>query len=232
MAESMFYVVELALPPEHLPRFATWYVAVHAPHLFQAGFTACASYVAVEGGLSVVDIYQAPDWGMFETPAFARYREVAAADAYRPPILAQVRNPRTVYVHHARSPLPSRDPEVALDTDWVLIWRFDGDEALERSVEDWLDSAGWPVLRDLGAAKLRLLHRGKDAPTGQSFRPRLALVSEWRARPGTAEVLAAFPGWLREAVDPDGGFLGLRLYPWPSDPSLHPEMSRRIAGEG
>jgi hypothetical protein len=230
MAESIFYVVELALRSEHLPRFATWYAAVHAPHLFQAGFTTCTSYVAVEGGLSVVDIYQAPDWSMFETPAFARYREVAAADAYRPGILAEVSNPRTVYVHGARSPLPSPDPDAPLDADWVLTWRFAGDESFEEQAAEWLGSTGWLALKALGATGARLLHRGRDAPTGRSFRPRLALVSEWRTRPSSAKALTVLPDSLRGAVEAAEGFLGLRLYPWPGDPSLHNEMTRRVAG--
>ncbi|MFC7554887.1 hypothetical protein ACFQU7_25705 [Pseudoroseomonas wenyumeiae] len=115
VAESIFYVVEVSLPDKDLPEFAEWYATVHAPHLFQAGFNNCTSYLAVSGGMSVVDIYQADDWSMFEAPAFERYRGLVFTEPYRPKVLAEVENTRTVYVHHARTPLPSRAP----DAPWM-----------------------------------------------------------------------------------------------------------------
>ncbi len=232
MAERIFYVVELALPAEHLPEFTTWYAAVHAPHLFQGGFTTCTSYLAVSGGLSVVDIYQAEDWSMFQSPAFARYRQLAATDPYRPRILAEVTNPRTVYRHHRGSPLPSHDPAAPLHADWVLMWRFPGDEALEERVAGWLAAEGHDALAGLGAHGVRLLHRGQDTPTGTSFRPALALLTEWSIRPPEGEAAAVLPDWLRTAAAAEEGFAGLRLYPWPDDPSSRAEMARRIAAAG
>jgi hypothetical protein len=232
MAEGIFYVVELALPAEHLPEFAAWYPAVHAPHLFQAGFSTCTSYFAVSGGLSVVDIYQAAAWDIFEAPAFARYRAVAAADLYRPKVLAEVSNPRTVYHHHAGGPLPSRDPATPLDADWVIIWRFAGDAAAEARAAGWLEAEGADSLRRLGAHGIRLLHRGRDTPTGTSFRPPLALLTEWSARPSEDAALAALPPWLRDAVGVEQGFVGLRLYPWPAAPAARSEMLRRVGGNG
>jgi hypothetical protein len=232
MSERIFYVVELALPEEHLLEFTTWYAAVHAPHLFQGGFTTCTSYLAVSGGLSVVDIYQAEDRSMFQSPAFARYRRLAAADPYRPGILAEVTNPRTVYHDHARSPLPSRDPATPFHADWVLIWRFPGDSALEERVAAWLDGEGSDALQRLGAQSVRLLHRGQNTPTGTSFRPTLALVTEWSARPPESEAAAALPAWLRAAIGSEEGFAGLRLYPWPDDPASRAEMARCIADAG
>jgi hypothetical protein len=232
MAEDIFYVVELALPPEHLPDFVSWYAGVHAPHLFQGGFTTCTSYFAVSGGLSVVDIYQGADWSMFHSAAFARYRALASADAYRPAVLAEVTNPRTVYHHHARSPLPSRDPAAPFHADWVLTWRFPGNAALEERVAAWLDSEGDAALRRLGTQGVRLLHRGQDTPTGTSFRPALALVTEWNRRPPEAEANAALPDWLRAAIGAEEGFAGLRLYPWPDEPASRAEMLKRIADAG
>jgi hypothetical protein len=230
MAEGIFYVVELALPAEHLEEFAAWYPAVHAPHLFQAGFSTCASYLAVSGGLSLVDIYEAAAWEVFEAPAFARYRAIAAADTYRPKVLAQVTNPRTVYHHHAGSPLPSRDAAMPLDSDWVLIWRLAGDEATEARAAAWLEAEGSAALGQLGARRLRLLHRGRDTPTGTSFRPRLALLTEWPVRPPEAAALAALSPALRDAVGAEESFAGLRLYPWPAAPAARDEMMRRVSG--
>jgi hypothetical protein len=228
MSQPLFYVVELALPQEHLPDFATWYASVHAPHLFQGGFTTCTSYLAVSGGLLVVDIYEAEDWSIFGSSSFARYRQLAAADPYRPGILAEVTNPRTVYHHHARS----REASAPFHADWVLIWRFAGDAALEERVAAWLESGGAEALRRIGAQGLRLLHRGQDTPTGTSFRPALALVTEWRARPPEAEAAVVLPDWLRAAIGAEEGFAGLRLYPWPDDPASRAEMLRRVAGAG
>jgi hypothetical protein len=229
MAEGIFYVVELALPPAHLPEFATWYASVHAPHLFQAGFTTCTSYLAVSGGLSVVDIYQAEGWSMFEAAAFVRYRAIAAADPYRPSILAEVTNPRTVYHQH---PPSLRDHAAPLEADWILIWRFTETAAAEQRVAAWLEAEGAAALQRVGARGIRLLHRGQDAPTGTSFRPALALLTEWAARPPEAEAAAVLPAWLRAAADAEQGFAGLRLYPWPNDPASQAEMARRVAGAG
>lgn len=229
MAERIFYVVELALPAHHLPEFTTWYAAVHAPHLFQGGFTTCTSYLAVSGGLSVVDIYQADDWSLFQSAPFARYRRLAADDPYRPRILAEVTNPRTVYRHHARSPLPSRDAAAPFQADWVLMWRFPGDAALEDRVASWLEDRGADGLRGLGAQVVRLLHRGRDTPTGTSFRPALALLTEWDRRPPEAAAQDLLPDFLRAAIGAEEGFAGLRLYPWPDDPATRAEMDRRIA---
>lgn len=230
MAESIFYVVEVALPDRDLPEFAAWYAAVHAPHLFQAGFSNCTSYLAASGGLSVVDIYQAPDWSMFEAPAFARYRDIVFSEPYRPAVLAGIENTRTVYHHHPATPLPSRDAAAPLDADWICIWRLDGDAALEELVAGWLLGGGAAAL---GAAQVRLLHRGPDAPTGASIRPSLALVLEWTAAPPPAEaLLALLPDWLRQAVGPAEGFTGCRLYPWANDRALQAEVARRVSAAG
>jgi hypothetical protein len=229
VAESIFYVVEIALPDKDLPEFAEWYATVHAPHLFQAGFNNCTSYLAISGGMSVADIYQAPDWSMFEAPAFTRYRGIVFAEPYRPAALADVQNTRTVYIHHAGTPLPSGDPDAPLDADWVSIWRLDGDATFEGRVAEWLASAGMAAL---GADQARLLHRGRDAPTGTSFRPALALVLEWSRQPDDTTLLAALPDWLRPAIDPGQGFTGRRLYPWANDQNLQADIARHIASMG
>jgi hypothetical protein len=230
VAESIFYVVEIALPDKDLPKFAEWYAAVHAPHLFQAGFTNCTSYLATSGGLSVVDIYQAADWSMFEAPAFARYRRIVFTEPYRPAVLAGIENTRTVYLHQASTPLPSRDPDAPLDADWVSIWRFGGDAGLEERVAAWLASGGAATL---GADQTRLLHRGQDAPTGTSIRPALALVLEWSRRPPEdAALLAVLPEWLRPFIDAAQGFAGRRLYPRANDQALQAEVARHVATAG
>jgi hypothetical protein len=230
VAESIFYVVEIALPDKDLPEFAEWYATVHAPHLFQAGFNNCTSYLATSGGLSVVDIYQAADWSMFEAPAFARYRSIVFADPYRPAVLASIENTRTVYFHHAGTPLPSRDPDAPLDADWVSIWRFGGEAGLRERVAAWLASEGAAAL---GADQARLLHRGQDAPTGTSIRPALALVLEWsRCPPEDAALRAVLPDWLRPTIDVAHGFTGRRLYPWANDQALQGEVARHVAEAG
>ena len=56
--DPLIYVVEIDLPPEDGPRalatFSRWYANVHAPHLYEAGFTTCTSYRAVRGGMGIV----------------------------------------------------------------------------------------------------------------------------------------------------------------------------------
>lgn len=219
MRDPVFYVVEIEPAAEALPAFADWYASVHAPHLFNAGFHNCTSYVGVSGTMSVVDIYQADDWAVFQRPTFDRYRGIAAADPWRPASIKGLPNSRTVYHHHPSTPLPSRDTAAPLDADWVLIWRFDGDTALEDRIVTWLGEAGAGQFADHGARQVRLLHRGRNAPTGPSIRPALALLCEWATRP-PSDLLAMLPDWLSPRIDPARGFAGWRLYPWALDPAL------------
>ncbi|NKC30616.1 hypothetical protein [Falsiroseomonas selenitidurans] len=231
MQRAIVYIVELGLPAEALAGFTRWYAGAHAPHLFQGGFTSCASYLAVSGGLSVVDIYQAPGWSVFESPAFARYRRLAAADAHRPPVLAEVANPRTVYHHHHHPAGPAPDAETdaaaPLDADWVLLWRLPA--AAEAAAAAWLSAGGAEALRGLGAQGIRLLHRGRDTPTGTTDRPPLALLTEWATRPPEDAALATLPEALRTPAAADG-FCGLRLYPWPNAPEALAERARLVPG--
>ncbi|MBR0651293.1 hypothetical protein GXW78_16595 [Roseomonas terrae] len=219
MSGPVFYVVEIEPAAEALPAFAEWYASVHAPHLFNAGFNNCTSYVGVSGTMAVVDIYQAGDWAMFQQPAFDRYRDIAATDPWRPPAIRGLPNSRTVYHHHPSTPVPSRDAAAPLDADWILIWRFEGDAALEERIAAWLTEGGGATLIDHGARQIRLLHRGRDAPTGPSIRPALSLVTEWAAQPPYG-LAATLPGWLSSRIDPALGFAGWRLYPWARDPAL------------
>ncbi|WP_426955070.1 hypothetical protein [Muricoccus radiodurans] len=217
MGEPIFYVVEIDPPAEALPDFAAWYAFAHAPHLFNGGFTNCTSYVGVSGTMAVVDIYQSDDWSMFQRPAFQRYIPIAVADPFRPDAIRGRRNSRTVYHHHPDTPLPLRDAALPLDTDWIMIWRMEGDAALEARIADWLRDGGAERLTGLGARGIRLLHRGPDAPTGPSIRPALAVVTEWAAQPAYP---AGLPDWLSALIDPAQGFIGWRLYPWAMDTRL------------
>jgi len=225
MAEPIFYVVEIEPPASALVEFCAWYGFAHAPHLFNAGFRTCTSYIGVSGTMAVVDIYQAEDWAMFGTPAFDRYRGIAAADPQRPAAVKGLPNSRTVYHHHPSTPLPSRDAAAPLDADWVMLWRLEGDAALEARIAGWLAEGG---AARLGADQVRLLHRGRDAPTGPSVRPALGLLTEWATRPDQTALLARLPAWL--AIDPAQGFVGWRLYPWALDPALRlPTAPKRDA---
>ncbi|QCK86765.1 hypothetical protein E8L99_13860 [Phreatobacter aquaticus] len=230
MADPIFYVVEVDVPDAELPGFAAWYASVHAPHLYQAGFTACASYLAFEGGLKTVDVYQGPDWSLFETEAFARYRDIAVRDRYRPAFLASLDAWRTVYVD-----VPCATPAIVtgatpLDADGLSIWRFRGGDAEARRLTGWLEGEGAAALTALGAKGLRVLRRGRDTPTGITMRPDLALVVEWPARPpASVQSLVMLPADLA-ALMPDPPFTGGRLYPWAEDEGLCSDLVETVSG--
>lgn len=209
MTVPILYVVEIDLPledgPKALATFNRWYAHVHAPHLYEAGFTTCTSYRAVRGGMGIVDIYQAPDWSVFESTRFARYREVAAADPHLPPFMLDIPNRRTPYV--------AADGGAAdrpLAADWVALWRFDADEALLAEIAGWMAATGF------GA---RLLVRTREAPTGTSGRPGAALLVEAASEPPHT-LPADAPAGLLAAVAAAEPFAGYRLYPWPDDAAL------------
>jgi hypothetical protein len=209
MTGPILYVVEIDLPLEDGPRalatFNRWYAHVHAPHLYEAGFTTCTSYRAVRGGMGIVDIYQAPDWAVFTSERFARYRQVASADPHLPPFMVDIPNRRTPYVA-----VDGRAAATPLSADWIALWRFDADDDLLEETARWLAGSGF------GA---RLLKRTREAPTGGSDRPNAVLVVEAACEPPGA-LPAAAPAGLRAAVASAEPFAGYRLYPWPDDTAL------------
>lgn len=221
MTEPLFYVVEIDLPADDpagdLAIFRAWYANVHAPHLYEAGFTTCTSYRGIAGAMQIVDIYQAPDWSIFESARFARYRRIAAADPHLPAFMPAIPNIRTPYV-----PAVDGEAEAApLAADWVTIWRLDADAALTARLADWLSAEGEALFRDRGIDRVRLLRRTRPAPTGTSNRPAAALVLESARRPADDIVDAgAAPDVLRQALGKGPHFCGYRLYPWPDDGAL------------
>lgn len=216
--DPLVYVVEIDLPEGGLASFRDWYANVHAPHLYEAGFTTCTSYKAVRGRLGIVDVYQAPGWSVFESTAFARYRHVAAADPHLPPFMAGLFSIRTPYVGAKGS--GAGEP---LAADWLTVLRFDGSGGALGTVSSWLAGGGQPLLAGRGVERARLLTRTRPAPTGTSDRPSAALVLESRRDPG--ETLPAdAPAALREAAGPH--FTGTRLYPWPDDAALLADCNR------
>ena len=209
--DPLLYVVEIDLPEGALATFCGWYANVHAPHLYEAGFSTCTSYRAVRGGLGIVDVYQAPGWSVFESATFARYRRVAAADPHLPPFMVGLPSIRTPY---AGTPGAADEP---LAADWLTVLRFDGAQGGLQAVADWLADGGQPLLAGWGVERARLLTRTRPAPTGTSDRPSAALVLESSRDPGAA-LPAKAPAVLRNAPGPH--FTGSRLYPWPDDPAL------------
>ena len=221
MSEPLFYVVEIDLPADdpagNLAIFRAWYANVHAPHLYEAGFTTCTSYRGISGAMQIVDIYQAPDWSIFESERFARYRRVAAADPHLPSFMPAIPNIRTPYVPAALGKVA----EAPLAADWVTIWRLDADAALTARLADWLAAEGDAALRSRGIDRIRVLKRTRPAPTGTSDRPAVALVLESARRPpGDIVDAGAAPDFLRGALGDRPHFSGYRLYPWPDDAGL------------
>lgn len=209
--DPLLYVVEIDLPEGALATFCDWYANVHAPHLYEAGFSTCTSYRAVRGGLGIVDVYQAPGWSVFESTSFARYRRVAAADPHLPVFMVGLPSIRTPYVG---APGAADEP---LAADWLTVLRFDGAGGALQAVADWLADGGQPLLAEWGVGRARLLTRTRPAPTGSSDRPSAALVLESSRDPGAA-LPGDAPAALRHAPGPH--FTGRRLYPWPDDPAL------------
>lgn len=210
--DPLTYVVEIDLPEGGLAVFRDWYANVHAPHLYEAGFTTCTSYQAVRGRLGIVDVYQAPDWSVFESPSFARYRKVAAADPHLPPFMVGLASIRTPYVG-----APGGGELGPIAADWLTVLRFEGAGGALEAVAAWLASGGPALLAGWGVERARLLTRTRPAPTGTSDHPSAALILESRRDPG--ETLPAdAPEALRAAPGPH--FTGCRLYPWPDDAAL------------
>ena len=201
--EPIVYTAELDLPPAAERAFNDWYAGRHAPDLYRAGFHTCTSYRAIEGGLTILDLYEAGSWDVFAGEA---YRRIGERDAHAAPVLAA----RTDFTHTVYA----SPPGTPIDADWITLLRFGASDAAEAALHDWLDAEGRAFFARHGARQVRPLRRGRDHPTLPSRRPRCALLVEWcREPPPEARGLAALPASL--GLTPDQGFTGLRLYPWP-----------------
>ena len=212
--DPILYTAELDLPPAAEHAFSDWYAARHAPDLYRAGFHTCTSYRAIEGGMTILDLYEADSWDVF---AGEVYRRIGERDAHAAPVLAARTDfTHTVYGHHPRAATTPRAP---LDADWITLLRFGASEAAESALLDWLDAEGAAMFARHGAHQVRPLRRGRDHPTLPSRRAGCALLLEWAEEPPPeARNMAALPASL--GLTPDQNFTGLRLYPWPDRATL------------
>jgi hypothetical protein len=221
MSDPIFYIVELELPESDLEGFQRWYAAVHTPHLYEAGFTLCTSYRAIAGAMSVVDIYQAPGWDIFESAPFENYRRVAAADPHCPSYIGKNDNTRTPYHYVQWSEPPDAGIARPLVTDWITVWRFPAEQSTFDKIGSWLRDGGEAHLRERGAAHIRLLRKGREAPTGASIRPEGAIIVQWPKQPSPdAYDPSTLPPWLASEAAKSVSFTGYRLYPWADDPAV------------
>jgi hypothetical protein len=210
MTGPILYTAELELADTDIPGFRDWYGHRHASDLYEAGMRVCTCYRAVEGGLTIVDIYEADDWAVFETPA---YRGIGERDPHNAEILAKRTNKAATVYANSPGIGPATGPFRA---DWVSLARFAATPANEAKLRTALASGAAAPLLGHGAGRLRLVARTKDHPRNDTFRPRLMLLVEWQARPPAAAALAP---WLAATLghSPDSldVFVGQRLYPWP-----------------
>lgn len=213
MSRPILYTAELDYPEEALAGFLEWYAFRHAPDLYACGFRSCACYRAVEGGMDIVDVYEAPSASVFTTP---RYRSLADRDRYVAAILSKRRaKAHTVYEHEMLAPAPAGEM-APLDADWLSLLRFAAVPEADDRVGAWLAREEAPRLAALGAKRLRLAFRGIDHPAYTTHRPRGLVLVEWPHRPPPeAELRQRLAAAFAVTVSALDAFIGYRLYPWP-----------------
>ena len=202
----LLYTAELDLEEADVASFLQWYAFRHAPDVYEVGLLSCRCYRTFGGDMNLFDLYELPDWSLFET---ARYQGMRGRDPYMGPLMETRRNKaHTIYdqqlIHPAATP-PS------LDCDWISVARFAAPPALDEAIVG--------ALTDLkGPNRVRYATRGKDHPRNPTFRPRCMVVTEWSGRPG-----ADLAGLLRRvggsAITDLDSFTGHRVYPWPDVPA-------------
>jgi hypothetical protein len=214
--DAIFYTSELQYAPDDIGPFLNWFAGRHSADLFRAGFYTTTCYRAVEGGLTIVDIYQAPTWDVFTGEGY----KVRDKDPYAKQMLApRTANVNSVYSYHNLT--AAGDPRRKIDADWVALTRFAADEATEAAIGRWLDTTEVARLMALGAASVRLVHRSKDRPGSASYRPRCALLTEWSERPPPADThIGPLVAQLGHPLVEGDAFVGYRLYPWPDNVDL------------
>lgn len=196
--QPLLYTAELDLAEADVRPFLDWYAYRHAPDVYEVGLLSCTCYRVFGGDMNLFDLYELPDWSLFETP---RYQGMRGRDPYMGPLMEKRRNKaHTVYEQRLISP-PADPP--SLGADWIMVGRFDATEDQDTEVMRALGAAR-------GARRVRYATRGKDHPRNPTFRPRCMVVTEWSARP-TLDLKGLLPA----GAD---CFVGHRVYPWPDNP--------------
>ncbi len=212
MTTPLLYTAELDLADGDIEPFLQWYAYRHAPDVYQVGIRTCTCYRVSGGDMNLFDLYELPDWALFETE---RYRGMADRDPYMAPLMQKRRN-KAHTIYDQRLILPA-SAEPCLDADWIAVARFAVPAAADAAIIDTL-TAAFAGFAAAGARRLRYATRGKDHPRNPTFRPRSMVVVEWPECPpdgtGLPALLAPLAG-----VDQMSDFIGHRLYPWPDRPA-------------
>lgn len=202
----LLYTAELDLEEADVASFLQWYGFRHAPDVYEVGLLSCTCYRVFGGDMNLFDLYELPDWSLFETP---RYQGMRGRDPYMGPLMEKRRNKaHTIYEQRLITP-PAAAP--SLGGDWVSVVRFAAPAGLDQDLSDAL--TGLP-----GPSRIRYATRGKDHPRNPTFRPRCMVVTEWPGRPD-----ADLSGLVRRvggsAITDLDAFTGHRVYPWPDAPA-------------
>src|SRR5690606_35392384 len=95
MTTPLLYTAELDLADGDIEPFLQWYAYRHAPDVYQVGIRTCTCYRVSGGDMNLFDLYELPDWALFETE---RYRGMADRDPYMAPLMQKRRNKaHTIY---------------------------------------------------------------------------------------------------------------------------------------
>lgn len=214
MAGPILYIAEVDYPAEHHAphgRWNDWYAHRHAPDLFKLGARSVASYRPVIGGLAALNVYEIPDSGIFESPAYAAMTPNDPYAAETRELSAGRKRAQTLYLERAALPADGG----TINADWISVLRFALPEAEDAEVAAWLEREAWPAARSNGAMRLRYATRIAQNVGAGSFRPRCVLFTEWATRPAeAAELLPSLEQHFKAATQQER-FVGWRAYPWP-----------------
>ncbi len=216
------YTSELDLPEEYIKPFFDWYAYRHAPDIYQIGFEICTSYRAIEGDMSIFDLYEINTVDVFDT---AKYRAVSANDPYSGPLLANRKaKAHSIYSQLYVAPEPE-DSRPLLNSDWIRVDRFDAPQTDLQALLDYLDAGEAERVLLAGAKRVRLARRTKAGPKHVSHRPPYMVLSEWPERPALSDIGAALAKRFANDVCDQSTFVGYRLYPWADRPELLPKST-------
>ena len=172
------YASELDLPEAQIKPFFDWYAYRHAPDIYQIGFEVCTSYRAIEGDMSIFDLYEINTVDVFDT---AKYRAVSANDPYSGPLLENRKaKAHSIYAQLYVAPEPE-DSRPLLNCDWIRVDRFDAPQTGTQALLDYLDAGEAERILLAGAKRVRLARRTKAGPKHVSHRPPYMVLSEWAA---------------------------------------------------
>jgi hypothetical protein len=202
----VLYMSEMGLPEEDIRGFLQWFGAKHAPDLYESGFLTCTAYRAVQGDMTIFDMYTIPSW---ETLSTSPYKDMIPDDGAKYYGGRKTDGSNTIY---DQVRIDEHVPEkCTLRTlEWISLVRFDGDlDAVEAALQ-----ANDKAFRDNKSIRVRYARRGKAHPKRPTHRPAGICIIECEDEDSAVALNSCLLDAMPAGAEAVSTFIGWRAAPW------------------